>query len=364
MNNRMSFYFFKPQFLGLALAIILLVASCKKDEPIPEDEATTFAYTNGIVILNEGLFQQNNASLSYYSFDDQSVTNGLFAKINGRGLGDTANDMLYYNYNNRNCIAIAVNVSSQVEIIDAVTLESIVQIPVFDGSTPREPRSLQFYNDFLYVINFDGTVSVIDLSTNTITNTISCGLNPEQSAIVNDKLYVVNSGGLNYPTYDSTISVINLSSQAVTSTINTGINCTSIVKDNQNELYVLSNGNYGSIAPKIQRIDPNSGSVVQTFNVKALAMATYDDQLYYYDEDDQSIHTLDMAAETINSTPFINCSGFADFYGIHLNPSDGSIYLVDANGYTNSSTIKCYSNSGTLNYEFNAGLNTGDLILH
>jgi YVTN family beta-propeller protein len=58
-----------------------------------------------------------------------------------------------------------------------------------------------------------GTVSVVNLSTGTVVQTINVGLHPTGMTIANGNLYVCN-------TYSDTISVINLATNAVTSTIN------------------------------------------------------------------------------------------------------------------------------------------------
>jgi len=345
------------QYLILLL-LIIGITSCKKD---PKSEPIESDFKNGIICMNEGLFQQNNASLSYYSIDSSTTTSNVFSAINGRGLGDTANDMISYIYMGKPYIAIAVDVSSQVEILDGLTLKSVKQIPIFNGTSAREPRALQFFDDYLYSINFDGTVSRIDLSNYTITNNFNCGLNPESAEIVNGFMYVVNSGGLNSPTYDSTVSVIRLEDGS-TSVFESAINCSAIKKDANNELYVISRGNYGSISPKLLRISTSTNSVLETFNINISAMNYYNDTLYYYDATDNGIHTLNTQTETISNSILIDCSGFQNFYKIQIDVVNQLIYLIDANGYVNSATVKCYDLNGTFKYEFSAGLNTGKLL--
>jgi len=344
--------------LLLLLSIAFLV-SCKKD---PKPEIVNSQFENGILCMNEGLFQQNNATLSYYNLDSNKTDLNQFSIINGRGLGDTANDMIAYSYLGKPYIAIAVDVSSQIEIIDALTLKSIKQIPIFNGTNAREPRSVNYHNNHLYSINFDGTVSKIDLDTHLITSSLICGLNPEKAEIINNKMYVVNSGGLNSPTYDNTITIIDLNSFTIISTFISDINCSSIIKDNQDELYLISRGNYSSIEPKLLRINTSTNTVIQSFNINLTSLAYYNDILYYFDNADQSIHTFNTITETYNANPLIDCSNFQTMYGIHINDLEQLIYLVDANGYTNSSIIRCYSFSGVFQYEFTGGLNTGQLL--
>ena len=337
--------------------IVLLGISCKKD-PKP---VITSDFDRGILCMNEGLFQQNNASLSFYQLDSQKVNQQIFSAINGRGLGDTANDMISYDYNGKPYYAIAVDVSSQIEIIDAYTLKSVKQIALFENSAPKSPRALKFYNGFLYSINFDGSVSVIDLSTHSIIKHIEVGLNPESAIIVSDQLFCINSGGLNYPEYDNTITVIDLISNTVTSTFETAINCSEVIKDEDNEIYLLSRGNYGDITPKLLKIDPSSQAVVEIIDSDINGIGYDNHTLYYYDATKTAILRYNTSTETNDESTFIDCSSFENFYGIYIDPVSKLIYLVDANGYVNSSTVKCYNIDGQFKYEFTSGLNTGKL---
>lgn len=337
------------------------MSACKKD---PKTDPIVSDFSHGIFCMNEGLFQQNNATLSFYSIDSNKVTPNVFSNINGRGLGDTANDMISYFYQGNLYIAIAVDVSSQIEILDGTTLKSVKQIPIFNGVAAREPRSLQYYDGYLYSINFDGTVSIIDLSTNTVTNNISCGQNPERSVIVNNQLFVVNSGGLNSPIYDNTVTVINLNSNSVSTTFETAINCSSIEKDEQNEMYIISRGNYGNISPKLLRVNTTSNTIEQTFDINIGAITYYSNTIYYFDNNDQGIHKLNTTTESIDANVFIDCSNFQNLYCIQVDGNNNLIYLTDANGYVNSSTVTCYDLNGNYKYEFTSGLNTGKLLFN
>ena len=336
---------------------LIILSSCKKK--VEPENVMICDLSNGIICMNEGLFQQNNASLSYYSVDNGTISQSVFSSINGRGLGDTANDMIYYVFNGTAYYAIAVDVSSQIEIIEASTLQSVKQVPLFQDSQPHSPRALNYYNGELFSINFDGTVSVISLIDYSVSQTISVGLNPDQAEIVGQKLYCVNSGGLNAPKYDTTISIINLDTKTVESTINTAINCSAIVKDENADLYLISRGNYIDIDPKLIRLKDNE--VVQTFSIDIGSMAYYNHSIYYYDQTNKAIFKLNTITEELDPLLLIDCSHFNDFYGIYIQEKNGDIFLVDANGYVNSSKVSCFTNNGQYKYQFNAGLNTGEL---
>ena len=57
------------------IGIVLLFFSCKKEKPDPEVVATL---DNGMLELWEGLFQQNNASLSWLNFSTGVVDIDFF----------------------------------------------------------------------------------------------------------------------------------------------------------------------------------------------------------------------------------------------------------------------------------------------
>ena len=74
----------------------LMIISCKPDPPQPEPEPQPDTYAKGLYILNEGLFQMNNSTLSYYDFTTGEFTENIFLDVNHRGLGDVGNDLKQY----------------------------------------------------------------------------------------------------------------------------------------------------------------------------------------------------------------------------------------------------------------------------
>ena len=346
----------------LMLVIIMVAVACKKDDPPLPPEEIVGPYENGLVILNEGLFQQNNASLSFYSFANQQSYTQAFVAANGRGLGDTANDFVKYTLNGVDYIIIAVDISSQIEIVEAATLKSVAQIPLFNGTQAREPRRIKVYNDKAFICNFDGTVVVVDLVNYSVLQTISVGANPDGLASVGHKLFVSNSGGLNYPVYNSTVTVINMDNYSVLDNFETRINSTSMIVDAQNEIYLLSAGNYGSITPALVRINSSTHAVVQNFDIPIGAMTQIADWIYYYDQNQKGIFRLNSTSEILENILVIDCSGYETFFGIQYIAANHLIYCVDAKGYVNTAVIKAYDTSGNFQYQFTAELNPKNII--
>ena len=340
------------------IAVLLLIASCKK----PEAPSIPERYENGILVLNEGLYEQNNASMTFY--DGAESFQLVFKSENGRGIGDTANDFDAYSLLGKEYIIVAVNLSSQIEIIERKTLKVVAQIPLYDGINARQPRDIDIYGTRAYVCNFDGTVAVIDLISYTIIDLIEVGANPDGLVIVGDYLYVSNSGGLDYPVYDSTMSVINLSSLSLVETFETRINSTQMIVDEQGEIYLLSNGNYADVSAALLRIDPTTNTVVQTIEMPISSMAYTYNGFYYYDEDEQAIYFYNTVTEDINTSPFLSVADYETFHGIKYDAQNDRLLCVDANGYVNSSTVNAYSLSGEFLFQFQAGLLATDMIFN
>ncbi len=341
------------------IAVLLVLMGCKKKPELP---AVPEKYETGIIVLNEGLFEQNNASLSFY--DGTTAYQQVFKSENGRGLGDTANDFKTYSFGGKEYIIIAVDVSSQVEIIERKTMKSVAQIPFFDGINAREPRQIEVYGTRAYVCNFDGTVGVIDLITKSVVDLIEVGANPDGLAIVNDRLYVSNSGGLHYPVYDSTMSVINLSSLMVEETFETRINCSQMIVDDQDEIYLVSRGNYGDIPPALLRIDPITNTVIETIEMPISSLAYDNNWMYYFNGEEDAIYRYNTLTETNDASPFMDVSSYDTFAGFILDKANERFFCLDANGYVNSSTVTAYNMSGEILFEFQAGLIANDLIFN
>ncbi len=344
----------------LFLAAILSIFSCKKNQPpVPE---VPEKYDQGVLVLNEGLFNQNNATLSF--FDGETSYQDVFQSENNRGLGDVANDFEAYSIAGRDFVIMAIDLSSRIEIIDRYSLKSVAQIPLFDGTNAREPRRVLVKGFYAYVCNFDGTVAVIDLITYQVIKLIEVGANPDGMVLVNDNLYVSNSGGLQYPVYDSTLSVINTISNTVETSFKTRINCTEMVADGQGEIYLVSNGNYDDIEPALLRIDTETNAVLNEYSLDVSSLTILDDWLYFYNATAKQVQRMNTSTEELEASFTIDLSGFETFYGFHIDPLTERIYCADANGYVNSSTINVFTLNGDKLFDFQAGLMANDLIFN
>jgi len=343
------------------LAIALVLVSCKKDKPEPVVDGTL---SNGILVLCEGLYQQNNASVSWISLTSEAVENSFFEAKTTRSLGDTGNDMQRYGGK----IYIVVNVSSTIEVMDAMTFAPIKQIVMTANGTSKQPRALACSNGKVYVSCFDGFVDVIDTTSLNVEQRIAVGLNPEGMAVSGSYLYVANSGGLNTPTMDSTLSVIDLTTHTEINKITVGLNPGAVVADDQGDIYVIARGNYGTVPTKVVHIGAQGSATVEIMPFTAAGFAKMGAKflIYQYNFASGTANVLlfNPFSESVESSNFLDLSEVTTLYGIQYNPKNDRIYCVDAMNYTNTGYVREFSSAGSYLRSFHVGLNPGKLLFY
>lgn len=343
--------------------ILLIITSCKKEKVDTTTSATT-TLSNGMMVLCEGLFQQNNSTVSWVKFSDGSSDDLFFTNKTGRLLGDTGNDLQRYGGK----IYIIVNVSSTIEVLDNLNGSPIKQISMMNGAVAKQPRSIVFYGSNAFITCYDGFVDVLDTASLIITQRIQIGSNPEDLTISNNKLYVSNSGGLNSPNVDSTVSVINLGSLQEMQRITVGKNPGSIITDSEGDVYVIARGNYSTIPSRMVRINSQTDIVENTFSFDASGMEKMGDNLlisyYNYSTSSSNIALFDALTETMVNPTLIDNSQFTTLFGVQYRQSNNKIYCLDAMGYTNTGYVRVFSALGIYETSYHVGLNPNSILFY
>ena len=337
----------------LTLLLFALLYSCApSNEPPPPEPPPVSEETAALYILCEGLWGTNGSTLAYYSFENQTIDKDYFNTVNGRKLGDIGNDIKIYGSK----IYIAVTSSSQVEVIDARTGLSLKQLPLAnENNKPREPRYIAFDGGKAYVSCFDGSVIRIDTLSLNIDATATAGRYPEGICAANGKLYIANSGGLDYPNYDNTVSVIDIASFKEIKKIEVGINPYKVEADSKGNVYVSTRGNYDDEKYRLQRIDSRTDKVTKNFDVEVLnfCIAGNYAYLYNYDYSDKSnwLKVLNLKTETIERENFITDNTQIETpYSIAVNAATKEVYITDAFDYMVTGNVLCFGEDGKLKY--------------
>lgn len=232
------------KILFFALLAFVLMAC---DNETPSGGGNAAVGESVYYVLNSGDWKSNNSSLTKFDMETGEVVDDCFFLKNNRGLGNTANDIIVYGSK----MYIAVAGESTIEVAD-LEAKSIKQI-----KCEGQPRYLAATGGNVYVTYYDGYVARIDTASLDVDAKAKVGRNPEGIAIAGDKLYVANSGGMDYSTevgYDKTVSVVDLNTFTEVKKIDVVVNPSTVVAV-ENGVFVASYGNYYDIPGTLQFIN-------------------------------------------------------------------------------------------------------------
>jgi YVTN family beta-propeller protein len=331
--------------LGILAMAITVMASCKKDQMIDDGGVVvTGNYENGYFVTNEGSFTDGIGSISFVT-DEGIVENDVFASVNSFPLGSVVQSMNIIGDN----AYIVVNNSAKIEVASIADMRSVATIDVVS------PRFIAKVSDAkAYVTDWGiNGVQVIDLTTNTVSSTITCGTGPEGIAISNGFAYVCNVGAWGL---DNTVSVIDIATDAVVSTLEVGDKPNSAVVDANGAVWVLTGG-YTEYDAAWNVVSETAGNLVKIVGntieaTYAFAVGNHPEDLVINDEGTtlyysdgswgKAVYAFDIAATTLPTTALINKS----FYG--LGCANGYVYGTDAVDFTQSGWSFKYSDNGTV----------------
>ncbi len=321
--------------------------------------ATVFAsaqdYSNGILILNEGLIGTGNSSISYLNTDD-IIENNVFATQNsGLTLGDTGQGIAL----TEDKVFVVLNYSNELKIIDRTTFTFITSIT----DQMSSPRNVAVYENTAFVTNWgdpgvvdDDYVAIVDLATNTVTGTIAVAEGPEEILEKDGKLYVIHQGGYGF---GNTVSVIDIATQTV-SVITVG-DVPSALKIDETTLYVLCSGNPNysgnETSGKLLKIELDNTQNITEFDfpgVEHPAFLGLDDTAVYYTLNND-IYKMELTASTLPTTPFIDTSSENIQLAYGFNKIDDKIYIADGIDYVSDGKIFVYSEDGSFIQDYGVG---------
>ena len=220
---------FSKLLLAPALALLTLTG-CDPEEEIIIDPAADPA---NVYVVNEGNFNRGNGAISLFTKTSPLVVADLFRPVNGRGLGDVVQSLTLANRRGY----VVVNNSNKVEV---VSLPDFRSVGVITGL--RSPRYLLAISPTrAYVTkwgNFGNTrpgIKIVDLTTNTVIDSIATGPQPERLLLAGGRVFVANSGS-------NTLSVIDPATNRVSSTLTVGGAPNSLALDATGRLWVLCGG--------------------------------------------------------------------------------------------------------------------------
>jgi DNA-binding beta-propeller fold protein YncE len=329
----------KLGFVLLMVATVLFLNSCKKDDDNNNVPTNSNNY-KGIFVLNEGGFQKGNASVDYRGIDS-TITESIFSKVNSRPLGDIMQSMTKVG----DKFYLIVNNSQKIEVVNTADFKSVATIEGL--ASPRFLQTVSGSSKAYVTDLFAGEIHIINLSSNTKTGSIAIGGWSENMVEVGNEVYVNNWS-------NKKIYEINTGNDAVTDSIALTGAPNGLVKDKNGKLWVLVDST-GTNKAKLMRINPSNNNVEATIEFDAtqsaskLAINGTGDKLYYINS--VGVYEMDITATALPTTT--KKSGY--FYGLGIDPADGSIYVSDALDFNQKGIVFRIKADGTES-NFKAGI--------
>ena len=379
----------KLQWFLLAFVTATLF-SCEPNTPVTPDE---FKVGHGVLVLNEGAYQSSSSSLTFYDPDADTVTNGLFLKVNYDlvvTLGDVAQSMALADGK----LYIVVNNSNHIYKMDAnkIRIDTTKPFKLQHFYSPREMMIVA--PNKAYVSDLMGRdlwiVNPLDM---THTGTIAMGKTTEKMVQVGNEIYVSNwSYYYTDPSSSDsyhTVQVVDVNNDIKVAEIEVGKEPNTMVVDKDNHVWVLCEGRSWDMvhfgdpsiceAPTLWEIDPLTKSAYCRYTFASFEEPSSGDMVSYsattlksdpsgrylyaiVSELDQygrssnsEVRRFDVETMTWSETYRISANG-KTFYNMAVHPQSGEIYVSCISNPSAPGTVCRYSADGVLLSSFEAGL--------
>lgn len=371
--------------------ICLSMSACRNDVMVvPMEDINTGGKVVkseivGMYLLNEGNMGSNKSTLDYLDLSGNEPTvhylRNIYSERNPNTvmmLGDVGNDIQIYGSR----LWLVINCSNKVEVAQSSNAVRIGKVDI------PNCRYVTFSDRYAYVSSYVGAVyststsplgSVYKVDTLSLVKVDSCsvGYQPEEMAIIGDKLYVANSGGYQGMTgqgYESTLSVIDLDRMQETEKIVVAPNLHRVRKDKYDQLWVTSRGNYMESESKIYWLGKGADGKMQVvghLDQPVSDLCIVGDSLYFYGSQYNEVTMkntitygiINVRTHKIVSTSLSDSQEIQKIrmpYGIIVNPIHRDFYLMDAKNYVSSGELLHFLPDGTFDWK----VKTGDIPAH
>lgn len=320
-----------------------------KDDLLPVSPVDLYG-SRGVFIVNEGNYLYGNGSLSYYDFENQQVINNIYSQANGVPLGDVPYSMTIYDGKGY----IVVNNSSSIHVIDANTLLNIGTITDLPS-----PRHILIVNDELALVSdlYGRGISTVNLKTFTVTGKIATGNSSmpfyqhssEKLIRIGDSIYT------NSWSFDNRVLVISAESLTLTDSIMVGVQPLDMVKDKNNNIWVINDGGYsgnpfGHEKPSLMRINTTTNKVEFVLDFPSINDITGQlgtnrtkDSIYFICNHVYKLHINDIE---FPESPIIERNN-RNLRAFGVDRTTGNIFLSDALDFMSEGKVYRYLSNGT-----------------
>ena len=317
----------------------LFAVSCSDDDDEVIMEEVKGDYQNGILISNEGPFNNGTGTVTYISNDSLLVKETIFKAENNEDLGNIVQSIAF----DEDMAYIVVNNSHKIHVVNRYTFKS--EAIIEDGLL--NPRYFTVANGKGYVTNWGDTadetddyVAIIDLESNVVSKSIPTELGPEAITSNEDFVYVAHQGAFGQ---NNKVSIIDVSTDVVSTTLTVGDFPNSMQWDNAGNLWVLSSGAPAYTGEEtngtLAKINTSDNTLAQILDIETtehpVDLSVENNTLYFGMSN--AVYSFDSGSEALPTEAHITD---VSFYSMTVN--DGKLYGTDAKDYASKGDLYIY----------------------
>lgn len=345
---------------GLLWGIVGCRDNVLQPDPIP-------ASVQGAYILCEGLWRQDNATLSKVDEASGMVTNDVFARVNvGLRIGDTANNMVLKG----DTLFVVVSTSRSIEILRASSGVSLGRIRL--PQMGQEPRKMVIVNDTTaYISNLDDSITEINPRTFTVrTARIAVGPAPEGIAATSQYVVVANSGFGDFRATEpkaGTLSLVDLTTRREVRTISGLPNAGDVMTNRSRTRLYAAYRHLPMLRDSLGGIVEFDAATLQELrrwrmkSPSSLNFSSTGDTLFYLG--DSGVEMLALRVSDAKPTVAIRRTEMNEFwYGLAVHPRSSALWICNARDFSTNGEVIVRRVDGTIVRRFDVGINPNTVV--
>jgi YVTN family beta-propeller protein len=355
--------------------LLLLLLCCVACKPPAEPDAggslgnpsKPSQATRGAYILCEGLWRQDNSTLSRYDAQSGDVVNDFFTRVNpALRLGDTGNDMAVKG----DTMFIAMSTSRTIEMMRVSTGRWVGRIR-FAGAR-QEPRRIALVSDSVaFVTNLnDDTITEFNPTTLHVGAAIPVGPAPEGIVAAGGYVVVANSGYGDYRAKEpkaGTLSVIDVATRTEVRNVPNLPNVIGVIASPDKRRLYAAYKHLPSLKDSlggIAEFDAQTFAELRRWRLKSpssLAFSPSGDSLLFLS--DAAVRVIALREARPQPREIVsNAEQSATWYGFRVHPVSGELWIANARNYVVAGEVICFSPDGKLIRRFDVGLNPNAFV--
>jgi hypothetical protein len=325
----------------LCFSFVLLLFGCTPDEdnfgPRAKNQVQNKVIgEKSLIVLNEGNYTWNNASVFVYNPETQEIQKNVFQQTNNRPVGDVLQSMTQVGDTG----ILVVNNSGKLELVELPSFKSIASISGF--VSPRYAHVVD--NSHVLVTDlYSKTIQWVSLKEQKILQTIACN-DWTESITGNNSIALVHSYN------QKKLLPFRFSTMQLESPL---------AIDSVLAQYQVDDKVFVFTPRALFKVDLNAFQTPQkltewttSLSIKKVAVDLKNQKAYILAND---LFELDFSAQPAQLKTLIEADERI-FYGLAFDAQSGELYLSDARDYVQNGYVYRYTQSGELVHRFELGV--------